>query len=50
MPGHTAADPSAEVIVDFEIHANFTEGANNQTKRAVVEIDHTLGFRDSAWE
>lgn len=45
-----AADPNAEVQVSVEIQANFPNGAQDQTKRAVSENAKALGFRNADWE
>lgn len=45
-----AADPNAEVKVNVEIQANFPNGAQDQTKRAVSENAKTLGFKNADWE
>lgn len=44
------ADPNAEVKVRIEIEANFSNGAADQTKRAVSENAKTLGFNTAEWE
>jgi hypothetical protein len=44
-----AADPNAEVKVRIEISANFANGAQDQTKRAVSENAKTLGFGTAEW-
>jgi hypothetical protein len=44
------ADPNAEITVRIEIDANFTNGASDQTKRAVSENAKTLGFNTAEWE
>ena len=43
-------DPNAEVKVRIEIEANFANGAQDQTKRAVSENAKTLGFNTAEWE
>jgi len=43
-------DPNAEVKVRIEIEANFANGAQDQTKRAVSENAKTLGFTTAEWE
>jgi uncharacterized protein len=45
-----AADPNAEVKVSVEIQANFPNGAQDHTKRAVSENAKTLGFKNADWE
>lgn len=45
-----AADPNAEVKVSVEIQANFPNGAQDQTKRAVSENAKALCFRNADWE
>ena len=45
-----AADPNAEVKVRIEIQANFSNGAADQTKRAVSENAKTLNFNTAEWE
>jgi hypothetical protein len=45
-----AADPTADVNVRVELHANFPHGAQDQTKRAVSENAKTLGFKNAEWE
>jgi hypothetical protein len=45
-----AADPNAEVNVRIEIEANFANGAQDQTKRAISENAKTLGFNIAEWE
>lgn len=45
-----AADPNAEVKVSVEINANFPNGVQDQTKRAVSENAKTLGFKNADWE
>ena len=45
-----AADPNAEVKVRLEIEANFANGVQDQTKRAVSENAKTLGFNTAEWE
>ena len=45
-----SSDPNAEVKVNVEIHANFPNGAQDQTKRAVSENAKTLGFNNAEWE
>ena len=45
-----AADPNAEVKVSVEISANFPNGVQDQTKRAVSENAKTLGFKNADWE
>ena len=45
-----AADPNAEIKVSVEIQANFPNGAQDQTKRAVSENAKTLGFNNADWE
>jgi hypothetical protein len=44
------ADPNAEVKVRVEIQANFPNGAQDQTKRAVSENAKTLAFNNAEWE
>ena len=44
------ADPNAEVTVRVEIQANFPNGAQDQTKRAVSENTKTLGINNAEWE
>jgi len=45
-----AADPLAEIKISVEIQANFPNGAQDQTKRAVSENAKTLGFNNAEWE
>jgi predicted AAA+ superfamily ATPase len=45
-----ATDPNAEVRVSIEIQANFPNGTQDQTKRAVSENAKTLGFNNAEWE
>jgi hypothetical protein len=45
-----ATDPNAEVKVSIEIQANFPNGTQDQTKRAVSENAKTLGFNNAEWE
>ena len=45
-----AADPNAELKVSVEISANFPNGVQDQTKRAVSENAKTLGFKNADWE
>lgn len=45
-----AADPTAEIKVRLEIHADFPSGAQDTTKRAVSENAKTLGFNNAEWE
>lgn len=45
-----ANDPNAEIKVRIEIEANFSNGASDQTKRAVSENSKTLGFNTAEWE
>jgi predicted AAA+ superfamily ATPase len=45
-----ATDPNAEVKVSVEIQANFPNGTQDQTKRAVSENANTLGFSSAEWE
>jgi hypothetical protein len=44
------ADPNADVKIRVEIEANFPNGAEDQTKRAVSENAKTLGFGTAEWE
>jgi predicted AAA+ superfamily ATPase len=44
------ADPNAEIKVRIEIEANFVNGAQDQTKRAISENAKTLGFNIAEWE
>ena len=44
------ADPNAEIKVSVEIKANFPNGAQDQTKRAVSSNTKTLGFKTAEWE
>ena len=44
------ADPNVEVKVRVELQANFPNGAQDQTKRAVSENAKTLGFNNAEWE
>ncbi|MCX6879289.1 MAG: DUF499 domain-containing protein [Verrucomicrobia bacterium] len=44
------ADPNAEVTVRVEIQANFPNGVQDQTKRAVSENSKTLGINNAEWE
>ena len=44
------ADPKAEVKVSLEIEAQFPNGAQDHTKRAVTENARTLGFKNADWE
>ena len=45
-----ASDPNTEVKVRVEIQANFPNGAQDQTKRAVSENAKTLGYNNAEWE
>ena len=45
-----AADPNADIKVRIEIQADFTNGAQDQTKRAVSENAKTLNFGTAEWE
>jgi predicted AAA+ superfamily ATPase len=45
-----SADPNAEVKVRIEIDADFANGAQDQTKRAVSENAKVLGFKTAEWE
>jgi hypothetical protein len=45
-----AADPNANVKVRVEIQADFANGAQDQTKRAVSENAKTLNFGTAEWE
>jgi predicted AAA+ superfamily ATPase len=45
-----ATDPNAEVKVSIEIQANFPNGTQDQTKRAISENAKTLGFNNAEWE
>ena len=45
-----AADPNVDVKVSIEIQANFPNGAQDQTRRAVSENARTLGFKNADWE
>lgn len=45
-----SADPNAEVKVRIEIDADFANGAQDQTKRAVSENAKVLGFNTAEWE
>jgi len=45
-----AADPNAEIKISVEIQANFPNGAQEQTKRAVSENAKTLKFNNAEWE
>jgi predicted AAA+ superfamily ATPase len=45
-----SADPNAEVTVRVELQANFPEGAQDHTKRAVSENATNLGFNSAEWE
>jgi len=45
-----AADPNAEIKISVEIQANFPNGAQDHTKRAVSENAKTLGFRNADWD
>lgn len=45
-----SADPNAEIKVRLEIEAEFSNGAQDQTKRAVSENAKTLNFTISEWE
>ncbi len=45
-----AADPNAEIRISVEIQANFPNGVQDQTKRAVSENAKTLGFNNAEWE
>jgi uncharacterized protein len=44
------ADPTAEVKIRLEIEANFANGAQDHTKRAVSENAKTLTFKTAEWE
>ena len=41
---------NADVEFRVEIQANFPNGAQDQTKRAVSENAKTLGFKNADWE
>ena len=43
------ANPNASVKVTLEISAEFTEGASDQTRRAVSENATSLGFKILDW-
>jgi uncharacterized protein len=45
-----SADPNAEIKVRLEIEAEFSNGAQDQTKRAVSENAKTLNFSIMEWE
>ncbi len=45
-----AADSNAEVQVRLELHANFANGVQDQTRRAVSENAKTPGFNTAEWE
>ena len=45
-----AADPNANIQVRIEIQATFSNGVQDQTKRAVSENTKTLGFGIAEWE
>jgi hypothetical protein len=45
-----AADPNADVQVAVEIHAQFSTGISDQTKRAITENAETLRFTHKNWE
>ena len=45
-----AADLNADIKVRIEIQADFTNGAQDQTKRAVSENAKTLNFGTAEWE
>jgi hypothetical protein len=45
-----AADPTADVKVSVEIHADFPGGVKDTTKRAVSENAKTLGLNNAEWE
>jgi predicted AAA+ superfamily ATPase len=44
------ADPNANIKVRVEIDANFANGVQDQTKRAVSENAKSLGFSITEWE
>jgi hypothetical protein len=44
------ADPNANIKVRVEIDANFANGVQDQTKRAVSENAKSLGFSIAEWE
>lgn len=44
------ADPNANIKVRIEIDANFANGVQDQTKRAVSENAKSLGFSITEWE
>lgn len=44
-----ATDPNADIKIHIEISANFTNGVQDQTKRAVSENAKTLGFNSIEW-
>lgn len=44
------ADPNADIKVRIEIDANFANGVQDQTKRAVSENAKSLGFSLTEWE
>ena len=45
-----ASDPNAEINITVEIQAEFEQGANDHTKRAVSENAKSLGFKHAEWE
>jgi uncharacterized protein len=45
-----SADPNAAIKVRLEIEAECSNGAQNQTKRAVSENAKTLNFNIMEWE
>ncbi len=45
-----ASDPNAEVKVIVEIVADFPQGVDETTKRAVTENAGSLGFKYRDWE
>lgn len=44
------SDPYAKVKITVEINAEFPQGAEDQTRRAVSENARSLGFKNAEWE
>ena len=45
-----AADPNAQLKISLEIEAQFPQGVQDHTKRAVSENAGNLGFKNADWE
>jgi len=45
-----ASDPNASLKITVEIAADFSAGASEQIKRAVLENAANLGFKTKNWE